>query len=71
MEQFISFKDILSSLIFSLFGFILFGAAFFVFDKLTPGNLGQEIVERKNVAAAIVIGCLAIGLAIIIGLAIH
>ena len=71
MDQFINAKDIISSVIFSFFGFIMFVAAFFLFDKLTPGNLGEEIVEKKNVAAAIVIGSIAIGLAIIIGLAIH
>jgi len=71
MEQFVNVRDIISSVIFSFFGFIMFVVSFFIFDRLTPGNLGQEIVEKKNVAAAIVIGSIAIGLAIIIGLAIH
>jgi len=31
--------------------------------KLTPYNLWQEIVKEKNVALAILIGCVSLGLA--------
>jgi uncharacterized membrane protein YjfL (UPF0719 family) len=44
---------------------------FFVFDKLTPYALWKEIVEEKNVALAIVVGAVSIGLCLIISSAIH
>lgn len=71
MEHLINLKDVVSSVIFSFFGLLMFGVAFFIFDKLTPGELGDEILEKQNTAAAIVVGALVIGISIIIGMSIH
>lgn len=71
MENIIHLKDLAGSLIYSLVGLILFGVAFFIFDRITPGKLWQEILEKQNTAAAIVVGALIIGISIIVGLAIH
>lgn len=71
MENFIHLKDVVGSLIFSIFGIVMFGVAFFLFDRFTPGDLGEEILAKQNIAAAIVVGALAVGISIIIGLAIH
>jgi putative membrane protein len=71
MENFINVKDIVSSVVFSFFGLFLFGVAFYIFDKLTPGDLGTEILEKQNVSAGIVVAALIIGISIIVGLAIH
>jgi putative membrane protein len=40
-----------------------------VFDKCTPGDLSKEIVENKNVAAAIVAAAVILGVSIIIAAA--
>ena len=37
-----------------------------LFDKCTPGDLHKEIIEHKNIAAAIVAGAVIIGVSIII-----
>ncbi len=71
MENLINVKDLVASIVFSFFGLILFAIGFFLFDKLTPGNLGDEILEKQNVAAAIVVASLAIGISIIVGMSIH
>lgn len=71
MENIIHLKDLASSVIYSLIGLVLFGIAFFIFDRITPGKLWQEILEKQNTAAAIVVGALIIGISIIVGLAIH
>ena len=55
-----------------LFAAIGIGAAivaYKVFDKCTPGDLHKEIVENKNVAAAIVAGAVILGISIIIAAA--
>jgi uncharacterized membrane protein YjfL (UPF0719 family) len=57
--------------IYSIVGVILFAGAFFVVDKLTPGSLWKEIMEEKNTAVAILFGCWAIAMGIIIAAAIH
>ena len=41
LDGLINAKDLVSSVVFSIFGLVLFGLAFFIFDKLTPGELGQ------------------------------
>jgi putative membrane protein len=40
-------------------------------DKLTPYDLWQELVEKKNTALALVVGLAALGVCIIIAAAIH
>lgn len=60
-----------SSLLFALMGVLIFWICFLIIDKLTPYDLWGEIVEKRNVALAIVVGsmCLAIGL--IVSAAVH
>jgi len=40
-------------------------------DKLTPFHLWKEIVQEKNVALAILLGAMSIGMCIIIAAAMH
>ena len=40
-------------------------------DAITPYHLWKELVEEKNVALAIVVGAIAISIAIIVSAAIH
>ena len=71
MDNLINIKDVVSSVLFSVFGLVLFGIGFYIFDKLTPGDLGSEILEKQNLAAAIVVSALIIGIAIIVGASVH
>jgi len=52
------------SMLFALMGVAIFWICFLIIDKLTPYDLWNEIIEKKNVALAIVVGamCIAIGL---------
>jgi putative membrane protein len=54
------------SMLFALIGVGIFWLCFIIIDKLTPYDLWAEIIEKKNVALAIVVGamCIAIGLII-------
>ncbi len=52
-------------------GVVIFVIAFVVVDKLTPGDLWHDILREKNVAAAITMAGISIGLSIIIAAAIH
>jgi len=62
---------IFNALIFSLLGYGILAAGFWIFDWLTPFKLWEEIIQNKNVALAIVVGFTALGLAIIVASAIH
>jgi putative membrane protein len=52
-------------------GLVLFVGAFMLFDRLTPGTLWKELIEDQNTALGVLMGCVAIALAIIIAAAIH
>ncbi len=63
--------QILSSLVYSLIGILIFVIALVVIDKLTPYSIHKEIEEDQNIALGIIIGATLIGLAIIISAAIQ
>jgi putative membrane protein len=62
---------VLSTLLYSVLGMIVFVIGFVILDLLTPGKLWQEIEQKQNIAVAIFAGAVAIGLAIIVAAAIH
>jgi putative membrane protein len=62
---------VLNALVFALVGIVIFVATFVIIDKMTPFHLWKEIVDDKNVALAILLGAMSIGLCIIIAAAVH
>ena len=62
---------ILNGLIFASAGIVLFVIAAAMLLRLTPLKLWREIIEERNVAAAVFAGALAIALALIIAAAMH
>ena len=63
--------NVVNALVFAVLGILIFVVAFFILDKLTPYHLWNEIVHQHNVALAILIGALSLGLCLIIAAAIH
>ena len=66
-----NFNALINSLVYTVIGVVIFWLAFIIVDKITPYNLWKELVEEKNVALAIVVGAMCLGIAIIVGAAIH
>ena len=67
----IPLANIISALVFTFLGIFVFVLAFIVMDKMTPYHLWKEIVEDKNVALAVLVGAMSIGMCIIIAAAVH
>jgi uncharacterized membrane protein YjfL (UPF0719 family) len=61
----------LVTLAWTLFGMIIFGVAFAIIVKITPFSMRKEIEEDQNIALAILVGSVMLGLAIIIAATIH
>ena len=59
------------SALFALLGVAVFWICFVIIDKLTPYSLWDEIVEKKNVALAIVVGSMCIAIGQIVSAAVH
>ena len=64
-------QNIQAALVFALIGIVIFVTAFVVIDKMTPYHLWKEIVEEKNLALAVLVGAMSIGICIIIAAAVH
>ena len=62
---------IVGSVLYALIGVAIFWICFVLVDKLTPYRLWDEIVEKKNVALAIVVGSMCIAIGLIVAAAVH
>lgn len=59
------------SIVYALVGVLVFWISFIIIDKLTPYRLWDEIVEKKNLALAIVVASMCISIGLIVSAAIH
>jgi putative membrane protein len=62
---------VVGSILYALIGVAIFWISFVVVDKLTPYKLWEEIIEKKNVALAIVVGAMCIAIGLIVAAAVH
>ena len=62
---------VINAVVFAFLGVTIFWISFVVIDKLTPGQLWKELIDEHNMALAIVVGAMSLGICIIIAAAIH
>jgi uncharacterized membrane protein YjfL (UPF0719 family) len=62
---------LINAAMFAALGILIFVIAFVVIDKMTPYALWKEIVDEKNLALAVMVGAMSIGIGIIIAAAVH
>jgi putative membrane protein len=62
--------NILSTTAFGLIGIVLAMIGFKLFDYLTPGKLEEEIIQKQNLAAAILGGAIVLGICLIVSRAV-
>ncbi len=63
--------NLIAALVYAALGIVIFIFAFVLLDRLTPGSLWKEIIEEHNVALAVMVGGISIGLSIVIAAAIY
>jgi uncharacterized membrane protein YjfL (UPF0719 family) len=63
-------EAVLAGIVFSLIGIVMFAACFAVISAIAPFSLRKEIEEDQNVALAVLIGAVIIGISIIIASAV-
>ncbi|MCS6805097.1 MAG: DUF350 domain-containing protein [Acidobacteriota bacterium] len=59
-------EAILNVVVYTVIGWALFALAFLLMDKVAPFSIRKEIEEDQNIALAIVIASVMIGIAMII-----
>ena len=62
---------VLGSLVYALIGVAVFWICFLIIDKITPYDLWGEIVEKQNIALALVVAAMSLGISVIVAAAIH
>lgn len=62
---------VISTLVFSFLGLGILLLGYWIVEKITPEKTWKEIVENKNIALAIVVASLILGISMIISAAIH
>ena len=62
---------IFGSIFYAFIGVLILWVCFVVFDKITPYRLWDELVDKKNVALAIVVGSMCIAIGLIVAAAVH
>lgn len=58
--------NIINSVVFSLVGLVMLGLGFYAYDKLTPWKLWKEIIDEHNIALAIIVAAMVLGISNII-----
>jgi uncharacterized membrane protein YjfL (UPF0719 family) len=61
---------VVSSAVFAGIGLVVFGIAFWIMNKLSPFSIKKEIEEDHNVALAIIMAGVIIGVSLIISSAV-
>ena len=65
------FRHVAAAVVFALIGVIFFVIAFYAMVKAMPFSVRKEIEDDQNVALAIVMGSVILGIALIIGMAVQ
>src|SRR5258708_40199731 len=63
--------NVISALVYTFFGILVFVIPFVVMDKVTPYHLWKEIVKEHNMALAILVVAMSIGMCIMIVSSMH
>jgi uncharacterized membrane protein YjfL (UPF0719 family) len=71
MNEYNLLLHVKTAVIFSLLGILLFGIVWFLVVKVSPFSIRKELEEDQNMALGIVLGCLILGISIIVAAAIH
>jgi len=66
-----SLSNLMASVGYSAVGIVIFIVAYKVMERVLPFNVDKELAEDQNSAVGILLGCIMLGLAIIIAASIH
>lgn len=59
-------KQVLQTLIFTGLGLVLFALAFWIMELVTPFSIRKELEDDQNVAVAIVMAAVIIGISLVL-----
>ena len=63
--------QLLVAAVFSILGLVILGVVWLILVKILPFSLRKEFEDDQNTALGIVLGCLILGISLIIAASIH
>lgn len=66
MSMWINLSSLANSIVFSVVGLVMLGIGFYAYDKLTPWRLWKEIIDEHNIALAVIVAAMVLGISNII-----
>lgn len=69
--EMLKIKYLAASIVYSLMGIVILLICFVIIEKISPQNLWKEIIEKQNLALAVMAAAFMIAIAMIISSAIH
>ena len=70
MKDILNLHYLLAAVTYAFLGIVILILTFWIIEKISPENLWKEIIQKQNLALAILAGTLIIGISIIIASAI-
>lgn len=67
---FINLHSVVNSVVYSGIGLIMLGMGFYIYNKITPWSLWKEVIDEHNIALAIIVAAMVLGISNIIASAI-
>jgi uncharacterized membrane protein YjfL (UPF0719 family) len=65
-KQLLDWHEIAATLLYAVIGLVLMMIGYYFFDKITPFDLTKELAEDQNIAVAIVVAVIKLGIVAII-----
>ena len=66
-----NFSYLIDGALHAALGLVVFGVALWILDRTAGFSVRKQVVEEKNVAAAVLAGLIALGAAVIVAASVH
>lgn len=70
IASWINLHPLVNSIVYSAVGLVMLGLGFYIYDKLTPWRMWKEVIDEHNIALAIIVAAMVLGISNIIASAI-
>lgn len=70
LASWLNAHSLVNSIVYSLVGMLMLGFGFWIWNKITPGKFWKEIIDEHNIALAVIVAAMVLGISNIIASAI-
>lgn len=71
VQAWLNMHSFVNSIVYALVGMLMLGVGFWIWNKITPGKFWKEIIDEQNIALAVIVAAMVLGISNIIASAIQ